>query len=58
MNVATQQTNVVDIGRILLGFQNLLNSEKGRLQSLRQPETKRMRILKTAELEMKAIFIG
>ena len=31
---------------------------KGRLQSLRQPETKRMRILKTAELEMTAIFIG
>ena len=45
-------------GRILLGLQNFLNSEKGRLQSLRQPGTKRMRILKTAEPEMKAIFIG
>ena len=41
-----------------MGFQNLLNSEKGRLRSLRQQETKRMRILKTAELEMKAIFIN
>ena len=46
------------LGCILLGFQNILNSEKGRLRSLRQPETKRMRIMKTAELEMKAIFIG
>ena len=43
-------------GRILLGFQNLLNSEKGRLRSLRQTETKRMRFLKTAELEMKGYF--
>ena len=32
--------------------------QKADFKSLRQPETKRMRILKTAELEMKAIFIG
>ena len=48
----------VHSGRILLGFENLLNFEKDRLQSLWQPETKRMRILKTAGLEMEAIFIG
>ena len=41
-----------------MGFHNLLNFEKGRLRGLRQPETKRMRILKAAELQMKAIFIG
>ena len=46
------------LGCILLGFQNLLNYEQNRLQSPQQPETKRMRIMKTAELEMKAIFIG
>ena len=33
-------------------------SEKGRLQSLRQLKTKTMRIMKTAEPEMKTIFIG
>ena len=45
------------LGHILLGFKKLLNSEKGRLWSLRKPETKRMRILKTVELEMNAVFI-
>ena len=33
----------VHSGRILLGFENLLNFEKGRLQSLWQPETKNSR---------------
>ena len=46
------------LGHILAGFRNLLNSKKGRLQSLRQPETKRMRILKTAEPEVKAISLA
>ena len=32
----------LQLGRILSGFQNLLNSEKGRFWSLRQPETKRI----------------
>ena len=41
-----------------MGFPNLFNSEKGRFRCLWQPETKRMRILKTAELQIKAIFIG
>ena len=50
--------SVLHLGHILLGFQNLLNSEKGRLWSLRKPKTKRMRILKTVELEMNAVFIG
>ena len=45
-------------GVFFTGFQNLLNSEKGRLWSLRQRETKRMTILKTAELQMKAIFMN
>ena len=46
------------VGPILSGVRNLLNSKKGRLRSLRQPATKRMRILKTGEPEMKALFIG
>ena len=49
---------LTNLGPILLGVQNLLNSKKGRLWSLRQPATKRMRILKTGEPEMKALFIS
>ena len=41
-----------------LGFHNYQNFEKGRVRSLRLPKTKRMRIVKTAELEMKTNFIG
>ena len=46
-----EQKFYLDYGRIVLEFKNLLNSEKGRLWSLRQSEATRMRIMKTAELE-------
>ena len=42
---------------ILLGFQNVLNSGKGRLRVFNNQKPKN-EILKIAELEIKAIFIG